>query len=193
MYGYQAPPSWFPQGLQQVPPHVTMVQPGSSGQQLYPPAENADPSLQSVEVHEEESQLSPKHIGKRKSTKKCVSRIKLGNFNPEEDGYLVKSWLEISCDPITSTGQKRERLWERILHRYNLKRGSNPERSVRSLQSRWDVIKTEVGKFASFFADAVRENPSGMSDSDKTTHAATFCFHTGSQLCIHALLENSEG
>jgi len=63
-------------------------------------------------------------------------------------------------------------MWSRILQRYNLRRGSYPERSVRSLQSRWDIIKAEVGKFASFYADVVRENPSGMSDADKTTHAA---------------------
>lgn len=165
MYGYQAPSSWFPQGFQQVPPHVAMGQPGSSGQQVYPPAEN-------IEVDEVEPQLSPEHTRKRKSTKKCVTRIKLGNFNPDEDTYLVKSWLEISADPVTSTGQKSSRMWERILDRYNLKRGSNPERSVRSLQSRWDNIKGEVGKFAAFHADATRENPSGMSDSDKTTIAA---------------------
>ena len=153
-----------PKGRQLVPPYVAMGQPGGSGQQVYPPAENAEPSL---EVDEEEPELSPEHTGKRKSTKKCVSRIKLANFNPEEDEYLVKSWLEISNDPITSTGQKKGRMWDRIMDRYDLKRGRNPERSERSLQCRWDTIKTEVGKFASVYADAIRENPSGMSDSDK--------------------------
>ena len=29
-------------------------------------------------------------------------RSKGSNFSPEEDVNLVKSWLEISCDPITS-------------------------------------------------------------------------------------------
>ncbi|PVH63661.1 hypothetical protein PAHAL_2G079300 [Panicum hallii] len=62
-------------------------------------------------------------------------------------------------------------MWLRILQRYNL-RGSYRERSVRSLQSRWDIIKAEVGKFSSFYADVIRENPSGMLDADKTTHAA---------------------
>jgi hypothetical protein len=36
------------------------------------------------------------------------SRSKLGNFSPKEDVFLVKSWLEISCDPIINTGQKKE-------------------------------------------------------------------------------------
>nr|XP_034594732.1 uncharacterized protein LOC117856487 [Setaria viridis] len=58
-------------------------------------------------------------------------------------------------------------MWDIIMQRYNLRRGSYPERSLRSLQSRWDIIKAEVGKFSSFYADAIRENPSGMSDADK--------------------------
>ena len=33
-----------------------------------------------------------------------TSRTKLSNFSPSEDKFLVKSWLEISCDPITNTG-----------------------------------------------------------------------------------------
>ncbi|XP_004967097.2 uncharacterized protein LOC101766508 [Setaria italica] len=62
-------------------------------------------------------------------------------------------------------------MWDRIVQQYNLRRGSYPERSLRSLQSHWDIIKAEVGKFSSFYADAIRENPSRMSDADKTTHA----------------------
>jgi hypothetical protein len=66
--------------------------------------------------------------------KKSVTRTKFGSFNPDEDKNLVKSWLEISCDPITSTGQKRDRMWERIIYKYNTRRASNPEMTVRSLQ-----------------------------------------------------------
>ncbi|RLN34939.1 hypothetical protein C2845_PM03G00830 [Panicum miliaceum] len=172
--GGNIPPNqaWFPQGLHQLPPNVSMVHPGTSGPQVCHRAENADASVQGDEVHVDEQQLSPAPTGKGKRTKVVSSRIKLSNFNPEEDVNLVKSWLEISCDLITSTGQKKERMWERILQRYNLRRGSYPERSVRSLQSRWDIIKAEVRKFSSFYADAIRENPSGMSDADKTTYAA---------------------
>lgn len=63
-------------------------------------------------------------------------------------------------------------MWNRIKQRYDHRRELYPERSVRSLQSRWEIIKLEVGKFASFYTDAIRENPSGMSDANKTTHAA---------------------
>jgi len=135
-------------------------------------AENANASAQNDEEDAEERPVSAASTGKEKRTK-VVSRTKLSNFIPEEDVNIVKSWLEISCDPITSTGQKNDGMWLRILERYNLRRGSCPERSVRSLQSRWDTIKAQVGKFSSFYADVNRENPSGMSDADKTTHAAS--------------------
>ena len=135
-------------------------------------AENANASAQNDEEDAEERPVSEAPTGKEKRAK-VVSRIKLSNFSPDEDVNIVKSWLEISCDPITSTGQKKDSMWSRILQRYNLRRGSYPERSVRSLQSRWDIIKAEVGKFASFYADVVRENPSGMSDADKVCNLLT--------------------
>ncbi|CAN6253058.1 unnamed protein product, partial [Urochloa humidicola] len=150
-----------------LPPNVPMMQPSNNGPQVFLPAE----PVQNNEVDPEELPVSPAPAptGKGKRTK-VVSRIKLGNFKPEEDVNVVKSWLEISCDPIAA--QKKDRLWERITQRYNLRRGSYPERSLRSLQSRWDIIKAEARKFASFYDDVIRENPSGMSDADKTTHAA---------------------
>jgi hypothetical protein len=39
--------------------------------------------------------------------KRLGGRVKLGNFLPEEDVNLVKSWLEISTDVVTNTGKKR--------------------------------------------------------------------------------------
>lgn len=77
--------------------------------------------------------------------------------------FLVKSWLEVSCDPITNTWQKREAFWARIVNRYNGKRGAYPELSLRSLQSRWEIIKAEGSKFAAYMANVLRDNPSGMS------------------------------
>lgn len=36
------------------------------------------------------------------------------NFKPEEDLLLCKTWLQIRCDPVISTGQRKEGLWTRI-------------------------------------------------------------------------------
>ncbi|KAJ1256971.1 hypothetical protein BS78_K258500 [Paspalum vaginatum] len=76
-------------------------------------------------------------------------RTKLSNFNPREDVCLVKAWLEISCDPVI-------------------------ERTLRSLQSHWNnAIKPQVSTFSGYYAEALRLNPSSMSDADKTSLAAS--------------------
>ncbi|CAN6336293.1 unnamed protein product [Urochloa humidicola] len=159
-----------PQGMQQLPPNMSMMHPTTNGPQVFHLAENEVPSVQNDEVHvHEEPSAVAKAQGKRP---KGGTRTKLGNFSPEEDVNLVTLYLEISEDAITNTGQKRERFWERVLQRYNLRRGSYPERSWMSLQSRWELMKPDVSKFASYHTHAVRSNPSGMSDADKTTLAA---------------------
>jgi hypothetical protein len=49
--------------------------------------------------------------GRRKVT---TTRIKQTNFSIYEDNLLCKSWLEISCDPITNIGQRKESFWFRV-------------------------------------------------------------------------------
>jgi hypothetical protein len=123
------------------------------------------------------------------------SRSKLSNFSPKEDMFLVKSWLEISYDPIINTGQKKEGFWARITSQYNNKRSSFPERSFRSLQSRWETIKAEASKFAGHMANVLRDNPSGISDADKVSDL-TILLLTKFDLLLafglnHILLHNS--
>jgi len=84
-----------------------MMHPSSSGPQVFHLAENANASAQNDEEDAEERPVSEAPTGKEKRAK-VVSRIKLSNFSPDEDVNIVKSWLELSCDPITSTGQKKK-------------------------------------------------------------------------------------
>jgi hypothetical protein len=94
-------------------------------------------------------------------------RTKEQNFKPDEDLLLCKTWLEISSDPVISTGQRKEGLWARIEKRYNELRGEFPLRLNRALSSRWDKIRAETGKFVGFYARVLRENQSGLTDNDK--------------------------
>jgi hypothetical protein len=113
------------------------------------------------------------------------SRRKLGNFSPTEDVFLVKSWLEISCDPVTNKGQKKEAFWVRIVSQYNKKRATYPEKTLKSLQSRWETIKVKASKFAGYMTNVLRDNPSGMSDVDKVKYYVydrTILFLTKSDL-----------
>ncbi|WVZ93109.1 hypothetical protein U9M48_039117 [Paspalum notatum var. saurae] len=104
--------------------------------------------------------------------KETTPRNQQSNFSVYEDNILCKSWLEISCDPVTNTGQRKESFWGRITARYNSQRGKYPERSQKSISTCWDLIKSEVGKFAGHMSEMIRSNPSGVSDSDKSVAAA---------------------
>ena len=100
-------------------------------------------------------------------TKKPTQRTKLANFTAEEDTRVCHAWLAVSCDPIINTGQKRQGFWSRITEAYNSRRGTLPERSTKSLMSRWDTIKTQCSTFAGYMMAVLRQNPSGLSDADK--------------------------
>jgi hypothetical protein len=140
-----------------------------------PPAQNEPvaTTVESVEaavLKESHSDEEGALVAAGRRRKGIPGRSKLSNFSPKEDVFLVKSWLEISCDPIINTGQKKWGFWARITGQYNSKRGSFHERSGRSLQSRWDTIKAESSKFAGYMANVLRDNPSGMSDADKVSY-----------------------
>ena len=107
------------------------------------------------------------------ASKVGATRNKQTNFSAYEDNMLCKSWLEISCDPVVNTDQRKEAFWIRVLNRYNSKCGSHPMRTQKSIMSRWDHIKAEVSKFSGYIAEMIRSIPSGMSDADKSVAAAT--------------------
>jgi hypothetical protein len=116
-----------------------------------------------VYVDGSSSAASPKQVRKKVYT----SRQKLPNFSPIEDVLLVKSYLEVSCDPVVGTNQNKAKLWTRIMNLYNQNRGNYPERSLRSAQSCWDLMKLHVGKFCGYLSEVHRGNHSGMNDADK--------------------------
>ena len=107
------------------------------------------------------------------ASKVGATRNKQTNFSAYEDNMLCKSWLEISCDPVVNTGQRKKAFWIRVLNRYNSKCGTYPTRTQKSIMSRWDHIKAEVSKFSRYMAEMIHFIPSGMSDADKSMPAAT--------------------
>ncbi|WVZ66731.1 hypothetical protein U9M48_015915 [Paspalum notatum var. saurae] len=153
------------------PPHGAMFLSGWNTAEIehtVPAAEGEDDDLEVLDAPNDSST-----VGEKKG------RTKLGNLNPQEDVNLVKSWLEISCDPIIGNAQRSISFWKRVAERYSFRRGPNPERTHRSLQSRWNNnINRDVGKFAGYYADALREDRSGMSDADKVSvlHFSTFVY-----------------
>jgi hypothetical protein len=66
-------------------------------------------------------------IPPRGQCKVATTRCKLTNFSIHEDNLLCKSWLEISCDHITNTGQRKESFWLHVANRYNSQCKNFPE------------------------------------------------------------------
>ena len=122
-----------------------------------------------AEVNEvTQSQFNMATAGPRKILgKRIPTGKKLPNFSVDEDRVLVSSWLNVSTDPIVSTGQRSEAYWKRICDAYQANRGSYPERTQKSLTKRWDSIKENVSLFAGFYQQVLNRNQSGMTDSDK--------------------------
>ncbi|WVZ77282.1 hypothetical protein U9M48_025167 [Paspalum notatum var. saurae] len=169
MYGLQShPPGWFPPGMQQPNPHAAMYPPAQ-----YPAMVSATEGMPQPSVGDEDDvEVLPIPPAGSLPSSEQRRRTKLSNFNPTEDTNLVKACLEISCDPVIGNGQRQDGFWKRVGERYDFRRGHNPQRSLRSLSSRWSTIKAQCANFAGRFAEAIRENPSGMSDADKTSWAA---------------------
>jgi hypothetical protein len=78
---------------------------------------------------------NPSAVPPRQVRKKVCAGRKNPNFSPNEDMMLVKSYLEVSFDPVVNTNQKKESLWSRIMSQYNGRRGHYPEYTTRSLQN----------------------------------------------------------
>jgi len=160
MHGFMfGPHGYFPQNAMHPPPNAAMRP------TLPPHLDNSGGDDEVVVI------TSPVGASRRKER----GKVKQANFTPEEDVNLVKSWLEISCDPVVNTGQKNENFWVRVIERYDTRRGDFPIRNDRSLQGRWDKIRAASSKFAGYLAEAHRVHASGTSDADKVP-ALSICF-----------------
>jgi hypothetical protein len=73
-------------------------------------------------------QGGPSNAVPSKQQKKKVCAVwKNPNFSSKEDILLVKSYMEVTCDPVVNTNQKKESLWSRIMNLYNENGGHYPE------------------------------------------------------------------
>nr|TKW13228.1 hypothetical protein SEVIR_5G086400v2 [Setaria viridis] len=102
-------------------------------------------SVQPVVMKESQGDGEGASVAAGRRRKVGPSRSKLSNFSPKEDVFLVKSWLEISYDPIINTGQKKEGFWARITshHWETIKAEANIEEYPFIYMHCWDLLKDE--------------------------------------------------
>ena len=91
------------------------------------------------------------------------------NYTVVEDETLIRAWESMSLDSIHGTDQARSRFWQRVEDKYfqllprNAKRVS---RTFRSLQGRWDVIKTTCSRWSGCLQQVHNAPPSGTVEGD---------------------------
>jgi hypothetical protein len=89
------------------------------------------------------------------------------NFGAEEERQLFCSYLHISQDLVHGNGQRNSVFWERICkHFHDCRPEGSVERSARSLETKWDIIKHDVAKFVGIYGQVSALNQSGTSVAD---------------------------
>ena len=89
------------------------------------------------------------------------------NYVREEERQLTRSVLAISQDPIVGNQQRATSFWERIGEHYEEHRPIGMGfRGSRSLESKWGLIKHDLGKFIGVFQQVQSLHPSGRSAAD---------------------------
>jgi len=104
---------------------------------------------------------------------KVVSKSRRGKiFGDDEEEQLCKSWLSISQDPVTGSGQHIKAFWDRIVAHYNKHRPAGvEERALRSLDSKWGIIKHNAAKFCGCYETTKNLQISGTSEEDIIDYA----------------------
>ena len=82
--------------------------------------------------------------------------------------HLCRVYLDVSQNPILGINQTSDHFWSRIKNEYNsnLLESVTEARGKRSLQSRWQTIKTAVSKLRECVRQVENLNPSGASEQD---------------------------
>ncbi|RLN27871.1 glutathione S-transferase T3-like [Panicum miliaceum] len=95
------------------------------------------------------------------------------NYTQEEDIQLCMSWENISTDSIVGNEQPGKAYWKRIVEHFHANRTFHFNRSVNSLEHRWDTIKKECSKFQAFYEQVERRHPSGIPYKEHLLEAQT--------------------
>ncbi|CEP03307.1 unnamed protein product (mitochondrion) [Plasmodiophora brassicae] len=92
------------------------------------------------------------------------------NFTDAEDVQLARSWLSVSRDSATGSGQPKDAFWIRVEAHF-CRNTTGGVRSARSLQTKWSTIQRGVSKFAAAFASVKALDESGADDEEQISKA----------------------
>ena len=95
------------------------------------------------------------------------TRAKRGkSFSKVEDERLCIAWLCISEDPVIGVGQKDCNFWNRIFTNFMNDTSGEEQRTLCSLQNRWDKIRLCCNKYRGCLAQIQNRRQSGTTQAD---------------------------
>ncbi|XP_021714654.1 glutathione S-transferase T3-like [Chenopodium quinoa] len=93
-----------------------------------------------------------------------------------EDEVLIGLYLQFSEDAIVGTSQKAVALWRKISAAYDQAQAERPHilppRPLRSLESRWRRMATDLIQWSSCYDEAGRATGSGYNEADRINNAS---------------------
>ena len=98
-----------------------------------------------------------------------IKKKRAVNYTVVEDEALIKAWEAISLDSIHGADQTGKRYWQRVedkFFQFMPKDGTTIPRTYRSLQGRWDAIKTACSRCGGCLEQVRNAPPSGSNEGD---------------------------
>ncbi|KAK1603172.1 hypothetical protein QYE76_018784 [Lolium multiflorum] len=91
------------------------------------------------------------------------------NYTEIEDATLVRAWSKVGMDACTGVDQGGKRYWQRIedlYHQLKPRTKSMADRSYRSLEGRWNIIKPACSRWSAAMDQVADNPPSGTVPKD---------------------------
>jgi hypothetical protein len=91
------------------------------------------------------------------------------NYSEIEDVILVRAWSKVGMDACTGVDQGGKRYWQRIedqYHQLKPRTKSMADRSYRSLEGRWNIIKPACSRWSAAMDQVADNPPSGCVPED---------------------------
>jgi hypothetical protein len=102
------------------------------------------------------------------SKKDHITR-RTSNYTGVEDEALIWAWDSITLDGVTRTDQTDKRYWQQIEDKFchfMPRLAHRPPRTYRSLQGRWDAIKSPCSRWTACMDQVRAAPPSGTTICD---------------------------
>nr|XP_051201817.1 uncharacterized protein LOC127315362 [Lolium perenne] len=96
------------------------------------------------------------------------------NYIEIEDAILVRAWSKVGMDACTGVDQGGKRYWQRIedlYHQLKPRTKSMADRSYRSLEGRWNIIKPACSRWSAAMDQVADNPPSGCVPEDYPKYA----------------------